>query len=46
MNKQEWINDLITLQSQRKNIDGAINYILNKIKEIDRLAKIEEENKK
>ena len=49
MNKQEWMNDLINLQSQRKNIDGAINYIVGKIRELDRLeeeAKVEESEKK
>jgi len=42
MNKQEWMNDLMNLQSQKKNIEGAIQYIINKIQELDRLEKIED----
>ena len=58
MNKQEWMNDLVNLQGQQKNIAGAINYIIGKIRELDRLeseklekkeakeAKVEELEKK
>lgn len=45
MNKQEWMNDLINLQNQYKNIAGAINYIVGKIREIDRLESEELEKK-
>ena len=58
MNKEEWIADLVILQNQQKNIAGAINYIVGKIRELDRLeseklekkeakeAKVEELEKK
>ncbi|MCK5606092.1 hypothetical protein KAR91_29605 [Candidatus Pacearchaeota archaeon] len=43
MNKQEWIGDLINLQGQRKNLDGAINYIVSKIKELEKLESEKED---
>lgn len=35
MNKEEWIKDLTNLLQQRHNLDGAINYITSKIREIN-----------
>jgi len=40
MNKQELMKDLIELQSRQKYIEGAIQYIVGKIQEIDRLEEI------
>ena len=45
MNKQEWMNDLVNLQGQQKNIAGAINYIIGKIRELDRLESEAKETK-
>lgn len=46
MNKAEWMRDLTSLVAQRQNIDGAINYITNKIGEIDRLEIAEKEKER
>ena len=40
MNKQEWMIDLIELQSRQKHIEGAIQYVIGKIQELDRLEEL------
>jgi len=43
MNKEELLKDLAVLVTQQKNIQGAINYITNKLRIIDEKNKKEEE---
>lgn len=44
MNKQEFINDLIELQKRKKHIEGAIQYVIGKVREFE--LKEQEELKK
>lgn len=43
MNKKELIKDLQILQARHNKILGAIEYIMGKIGEFDKLEKLEEE---
>ena len=42
MNKEELIKDLKILQARHQKLLGAIEYIMSKIGELDRLEKLEE----
>ena len=42
MNKEDLIKDLNTLSAQKLQIEGAMNYIANKLKALDDLEKEEE----
>ena len=46
MDKQEWINELIKFQTQQKKIEGVIEYIVTKIRDIDLLEKENEKNER
>ena len=46
MNKQEWINDLVELQSRQKNIEGAIQYVIGKIRDIESLEMLKNAEEK
>ena len=43
MDKEELIKDLKILQARHQKILGAIEYIMGKIKELDMVKKLEEE---
>ena len=46
MNKEELIKDLKILQARHNKILGAIEYIMGKIQELDKVEKLPEESKK
>lgn len=42
MNKEELIKDLLSLQIQHQKISGAIEYIANKIRELEKIENIKD----
>ena len=48
MNKEEYLKDLSSLSAQKLQVEGAMNYIVQKLKELEKIEKekLEEEKER